>query len=69
VVWLVVLESATQSMMGVGGVGVVELKQPTRDYVSHSPNHDVKGGNCCGRGRGARGGVDEGPTCCTRKPY
>jgi hypothetical protein len=28
---LVALESATQSVTGMGGVGVVELKQPARD--------------------------------------
>jgi hypothetical protein len=31
---------------------------------SHSPNHDVEGGDCC-----VRGGRNEGPTCCTGKPH
>jgi hypothetical protein len=34
-----------------------------------SPNRDIKGGDCCGGGRGAIGGVNKGPTCCTGKPY
>jgi hypothetical protein len=29
----------------------------------------VEGGDCYGGGRGARGGVNEGATCCTGKPY
>jgi hypothetical protein len=69
VVWLMASESATQSVMGVGGAGAVELKQPARDYESHSPNRDIEGGDCCGGGRGAIGGVNKGPTCCTGKPY
>jgi hypothetical protein len=60
VVWLVALESSTQSVTGVGGVDVIELRQPARDYESHSLNHDVEGGDCCGGSR-----VNEGPTCCT----
>jgi hypothetical protein len=61
---LVASKSTTQSVMGVGGAGAVELRQPTRDWGSHSPNYGVENGNCCGRGR-----VNEGPVCCTRKPY
>jgi hypothetical protein len=64
VVWFVVPESATQLVTGVGGVDVVELRQSTRDCESHSPNHGVEGGDCCGGGS-----VNEGPTCCTGKPY
>jgi hypothetical protein len=64
VVWLVEPESATQTVTGVGGVCVVELRQPMRDYGSHSPNHGIEGGDCCGGGS-----VNEGPTCCTGKPY
>jgi hypothetical protein len=63
VVWLVVPESATQSVTGMGGADVVELRQPTRDCGSHSPNHSVEGGNCCDGGN-----VNEGPTCRTRNP-
>jgi hypothetical protein len=54
---LVAPESATQSVTSVGGVDAVELRQPARDYGSHSLNHDVEGSNCCGRGR-----VNKGPT-------
>jgi hypothetical protein len=50
--------------MGVGGAGAVELRQPMRDYGSHSPNHNVKGSDCCDGGS-----VNECPTCCTGKPY
>jgi hypothetical protein len=64
VVWLVAPESTTQLVTGVGGAGVVELRHSTRDCESHSLNHDVEGSDCCGGGR-----VNEGPTCCTRKPY
>jgi hypothetical protein len=53
----------------VGGAGTIELKQPVRDGGSHSLNHGIEDGDCCGRGRGARGGMNEGTTCCTRKPY
>jgi hypothetical protein len=35
-----------------------------RGCESHSSNHDIKGGDGCGRGS-----VNEGPTCCTRKLY
>jgi hypothetical protein len=45
-------------------VGTVELRQPARDCGSHSPNHDVEGGDCCDGGS-----VNEGPTCCTEKSY
>jgi hypothetical protein len=52
-----------------GGACAIELKQPMRDCRSYSPNHRVKGGDCCGGaqggGRGATGGRDEGPTYCT----
>jgi hypothetical protein len=64
VVWLVALESATQSVMGVGGAGAIELRQPVRDWGSHSPNHGVEDGNYCGGGR-----VNEGPACFKGKPY
>jgi hypothetical protein len=57
-------KSTTQSVTGVGGAGAVELRQTTRDWGSHSPNYSVEDGNCYGRGR-----VNEGPICCTRKPY
>jgi hypothetical protein len=53
----------------VGGAGAVELKQPARDCGFHSLNHGVKGDNCCDGGRDAIGGVKEGPTCYTGKPY
>jgi hypothetical protein len=58
VVWLVAPESATQSVMSVGE------QKPSRDCGSHSPNHSVEGGDCCGGGR-----VNKGPTCCTGRPY
>jgi hypothetical protein len=61
---LVASESATQSITGVGGAGIVELRQPARDCGYHSLNHSVEGGDCCGGGS-----VNEGPTCCTGKPY
>jgi hypothetical protein len=61
---LVAPKSATQTVLGVGGAGVVELRQPARDCGYHSPNHGVEGGDCCGRGN-----VNEGPTCCSGKPH
>jgi hypothetical protein len=61
---LVAQESATQSITCVGGVGAIELRHPTRDWGSHSSNHDVKDDDYCGRGR-----VNEGPACCMGKPY
>jgi hypothetical protein len=61
---LVASESATQSVTGVGGADAVELRQPARDYGSHSPNHGVEGDDCYGAGR-----VNVGPTCCTGEPY
>jgi hypothetical protein len=64
-VWLVSPESPTQWVTGVGGVGTIELKEPARDCGSHTLNHDVEGGYC----RCAKGGVSQGPTCCTRQPY
>jgi hypothetical protein len=64
VVWLVASDSATQSVTGMGGEGAVELRQPARYCGSHSPNHDVEGGDCCGGGS-----VNEGPTCCIGKSY
>jgi hypothetical protein len=54
VVWLVAPKSATQSVTGMGATGTVELRQSARDCRSHSLVHDVEGGDCCGRGRGAR---------------
>jgi hypothetical protein len=42
VVWLEAPELATQSVMGVGGVSSMVLKEPARDYGSHSPNHGVQ---------------------------
>jgi hypothetical protein len=45
-VWLVASESTTQLVTSVGGADVIELRQPTRDYGSNSPNHDVEGGDC-----------------------
>jgi hypothetical protein len=64
VVWLVAPESVTQSVTGVGGADAVELRQLVRDCGSHSPNHGVKGDDCCGGGR-----VNEESTCCMGKPY
>jgi hypothetical protein len=61
---LVASEFATQSVTDVGGADVVELRQPTRDYGSHSPNHGVEGDDCCDGGD-----VNEGPTWCTGKPH
>jgi hypothetical protein len=49
---------------GCGAVGVVELRQPVGDWGSHSSNHGVEDGDCCGGGR-----VHEGPTYCTGKSY
>jgi hypothetical protein len=46
-VWLVV-PAATQSVMGMGGAITTELKEAARDYESHSLNHEVEGGGCCG---------------------
>jgi hypothetical protein len=54
---------------GRGGAGAIELKQRTRESGSHYPNHNAESSDCCGRGRGARGGVNKGPTCCTGKPH
>jgi hypothetical protein len=69
-VWLVAVETATQSVTGVEGAGAIELKEPMRDCESHSVNHAIKGNDCCGRprgrGRGARGGMNGGPTWYTR---
>jgi hypothetical protein len=61
---LVAPESATQSVTGVGGAGAVELRQLVRDWGSYSPNHGVEDDDCCGGSR-----VNEGPACCTGKPY
>jgi hypothetical protein len=61
---LVAPEFATQSVTGVGEADVVELRQSVRDCGSHSPNHNVEGGDCCDRGD-----VNEGPTCSTGKPH
>jgi hypothetical protein len=64
VVWLVVPESTTQLVIGMGEADVIELRQPMRDCGSHSPNHDIKGGDYYGGGR-----VNKGPTCCTGGQY
>jgi hypothetical protein len=61
---LVVSESTTQSVTGMGGAGVIELRQPARDCGSHSSNHSVEDADCCGGGS-----VNERPTCYTGKPY
>jgi hypothetical protein len=61
---LVAPESATQSVTVVKRADAIELRQPTRDCGSHSLNHGVEGGGCCGGDS-----VNEGPTCCTGKPY
>jgi hypothetical protein len=45
-------------------VDAIELRQPVRDYGSHSLNHDIEGGDCCGGGS-----VNEDPTCYTGKAY
>jgi hypothetical protein len=45
VVWLEAPESATQSVVGVGGVCSMVLKEPTRDCGFHSPDHGVQ--DCC----------------------
>jgi hypothetical protein len=42
-VWLVAVETATQSVTGVEGAGAIELKEPMRDCESHSVNHAIKG--------------------------
>jgi hypothetical protein len=63
-VWLVAPESAMQSVAGMGRADAVELRQPTRDYESHSSNHGVEGSDYCDGYR-----VNESPTCCTGKPY
>jgi hypothetical protein len=62
VVWLMAPESATLSVMGMGEVGTIELKQPVRDCGSHSLNHSIEGGDCCDECS-----MNEGPTCCTGK--
>jgi hypothetical protein len=49
---------------GHGGANTVELMKPARGCGSHSPNHDIKGGDCCGGGD-----VNKGPTWCTGKPH
>jgi hypothetical protein len=45
-------------------VDAIELRQPARDCGSHFPNHDIEGGDCCDGG-----GVNEGPTLCTKKSH
>jgi hypothetical protein len=40
--------SVTQSIMGMGGASVIELKDPTRDCESHALNHGVKDSGYCG---------------------
>jgi hypothetical protein len=47
-----------------GGADAIKLRQPVRDYESHSLNYGVEGGDCYGKGS-----ANEGATCCTRKPY
>jgi hypothetical protein len=64
VVWLMVPESATQLITGVGGAGAVELRQPARDCGSHSLNHGVEGEDCSDGGDS-----NKGPTCCTENPH
>jgi hypothetical protein len=61
---LVAPKSTTQSVTGVRRADAIELRQPARDCRSHSLNHGVEGGDCCGGDS-----ANEGPTCCTRKPY
>jgi hypothetical protein len=61
---LVGLESAMQSVTVMAGMGTIELKEPTRDCGSHSPNHDDEGGDFYDGG-----GMNEGPTHCTGKPH
>jgi hypothetical protein len=72
-VWLVAPEPTTELVTGMVGAGALELKQLVRDYGSHSVNHSVESGNyyggARGRGRGGRGGVNEGPTYCRGKTY
>jgi hypothetical protein len=45
VVWLEAPELATQSVVDVGGVCSMVLKEPTRDCGFHSPDHGVQ--DCC----------------------
>jgi hypothetical protein len=61
---LVASESTTQLVTDVGGAGTVELRQPVRDWGSHSPNHNSEDSDCCDKGS-----RNEGPTCCTKKPH
>jgi hypothetical protein len=42
VVWLEAPESATQSVMGVGAVSSMVLKESARDCGSHSLDHGVQ---------------------------
>jgi hypothetical protein len=50
------------------GHGRREASAP-EDCGSHSPNHDVEGGNYYGGARGRGRGVNKGPTSCTEKSY
>jgi hypothetical protein len=63
---LVVLESTIQLVTNVGESSSIELKELVGNYRSYSPNHDVQDSGCYGRAhgraRGARGGMNEGPT-------
>jgi hypothetical protein len=45
VVWLEAPESTTQSVAGMEGVSSMVLKEPVRDYGSHSPDHGAQ--DCC----------------------
>jgi hypothetical protein len=45
VVWLEAPESTTQSVVGMGGVSSMVLKESVRDCGSHSLDHSVQ--DCC----------------------
>jgi hypothetical protein len=53
-----------ESVTGMGVADIIELRQSVSACGSHSLNHGVKGGSCCGRGR-----LNEGSTCCTGRAY
>jgi hypothetical protein len=71
-VLLEVPDAATQSVMSVGGVSPIVLKELAKDCGSRSPNYGVQdcgcGGGARGRSRGARGGVNGDPACCIGGP-
>jgi hypothetical protein len=73
VVRLVAPESTIHLVTGVGGASTTELKEVARDCGSHYLNNGVGGGDYCdearGRGRGATGDVNGGPSCCTQESY